>query len=78
MSCPECQDRSFDKDKGSVSFYIKNFNTGYSDLEVVKEKKDLSYFLISPIIIIFYRPLYAFVRFKGYLDFIFRRDPVWR
>ena len=47
-------------------------------LLVVKEKKDLYYFLISPIIIIFYRPLYAFVRFKGYLDFILGRDPVWR
>ena len=60
------------------SYMIFELISVLTALVVVKEKKDLSYFLISPIIIIFYRPLYAFVRFKGYLDFIFRRDPVWR
>ncbi|NMC77368.1 MAG: glycosyltransferase family 2 protein [Candidatus Methanofastidiosa archaeon] len=47
-------------------------------LIAVKEKKDLTYFMISPIIVLIYRPLYALVRFKGYMDFVLKRDPVWR
>lgn len=60
------------------SYMIFEIISLFAALLVVKERKDLYYFLISPIIIVFYRPFYAFVRFKGYLDVILRRVPVWR
>ena len=60
------------------SYMIIEIMSILSALLIVEEKRDLSYFILSPIIILLYRPLYAAVRFKGYLDFILRRDPTWR
>jgi hypothetical protein len=40
-------------------------------------KGDLKYVYLAPVMILFYRPLYAFVRFYAYSISIFRKEVRW-
>ncbi len=45
-------------------------------LSVVTVKRDLLYFALTPFMIM-YRTLHGVVRFKGYLDFLLKREARW-